>query len=47
MIAPWAAAAWFLVRAVATSGSGKVGLLDDLGIASAFVAVAIYAFLIA
>ncbi|KRE42443.1 hypothetical protein [Knoellia sp. Soil729] len=46
MLAPWAVAAWFLMRALATFGAGKVGLLDDIGVASVLVLVGLYAFVI-
>jgi hypothetical protein len=46
MFAPWALAAWFLVRALATAGSGKVGLLDDIGVAGVLALVGLYAFVV-
>ena len=46
MLAPWACATWFLVRAVATAGSGKVALLDDIGVAGALILTGLYAMVI-
>ena len=46
MLAPLALAAWFLVRSLATAGSGKVGLLDDIGVAGVLVLVGLYAFVV-
>ena len=38
MLGPWALVIWFLVRAVATGGSAKVGMADDIGVVCALVA---------
>jgi hypothetical protein len=46
MVAPWALAAWFLMRALATAGSGKVGLLDDIGVTGVLVLVGLSAFVV-
>lgn len=43
MLGPWALAAWFLVRAIATSGNGQVGFLDDVGVVGVLALTAAYA----
>lgn len=43
MLGPLALATWFLARAIATSGSGQVGLLDDVGVVVVLALTAAYA----
>lgn len=47
MLGPWAVATWFLVRAIATSGNGQVGVLDDVGVAGVLALTAAYAMIVA
>ena len=43
LLGPWTLAAWFMVRAVITWGSGRVGLVDDIGVLSVLVLTGAYA----
>jgi hypothetical protein len=43
MLAPWALVVWFLLRALATAGSAKVTLMDDLGVSVALLAASVFA----